>query len=59
LNVLGLIVFVVGLLGLVAAGIGMTSDMEFLPLSFRGVTPWAIVAGIGGVLFFFTRRARD
>ena len=55
---LGLIVLVVGGLGLIASFMGMTTTMDFLPTSFQGITPWLVITAIGGVLYFFTRRAR-
>lgn len=59
MNILGLLIFVVGLLGLVASFAGFTADLEFLPPAMKGVPPWGIVTAVGAVLFYFTRRAKD
>ena len=59
MNVLGLLVFVVGLLGMVASFAGFTNDLDFLPTALKSFPAWGIVTAVGGVLYFFTRRAKD
>ncbi len=59
MNILGLLVFIVGLLGMVASFAGFTNDLEFLPSALKAFPAWGIITAVGAVLYFFTRRARD
>jgi hypothetical protein len=59
MNILGLIIFVAGLLGMAGSFAGVTNDLEFLPSALKSFPSWGIITAIGGVIYFFTRRAKD
>ncbi len=44
---------------MVASFAGFTNDLDFLPTALKAFPAWGIVTAVGGVLYFFTRRAKD
>lgn len=59
MSILGLLVFVAGLVGMVASFAGFTNDLDFLPSALKAFPAWGIITAVGGVIYFFTRRAND
>jgi len=59
MSILGLLIFVAGLLGMVGSFTGFTNDLEFLPSALKTFPAWGIITAVGGVIYFFTRRAKD
>jgi len=59
MSILGLLIFVAGLIGMVASFAGFTNDLSFLPSALKTFPAWGIITAVGGTLYFFTRRAND